>query len=159
MSETHTIGIGEYMVAHNPCELVTIGLGSCVGTALYDSGTSVGGLSHIMLPDSTQARNTNPGKFVDTAIPLTIHDMVGIGAKKARITAKIVGGAHMFAGIKGNTMDIGARNISAVKKKLKEEHIKIVGEDLGGNKGRTIRFDLVSGKVLVKTVRGVDKEL
>ena len=91
--------------------------------------------------------------------PVNKKLMAGIGAKKARITAKIVGGAHMFAGIKGNTMDIGARNIAAVKKKLKEERIKIVGEDLGGSNGRTIRFDLVSGKVLVKTVRGVDKEL
>ena len=91
--------------------------------------------------------------------PVNKKLMAGIGAKKARITAKIVGGAHMFAGIKGNTMDIGARNITAVKTKLKEERIKIVGEDLGGSNGRTIRFDLVSGKVLVKTVRGVDKEL
>ena len=65
----------------------------------------------------------------------------------------------MFSGIKGNTMNIGERNTTAVKKKLKEKHIKIVGEDLGGSNGRTVRFDLVSGKVLVKTVRGVDNEL
>ena len=159
MSETHTIGIGEYRAAHNPCELVTIGLGSCVGIAPYDSRARVGGLSHIMLPDSTQARNTNPGKFADTAIPLMIHDMLGIGARKLRMVANIAGGAHMFSDIKGNTMDIGARNITAVKKKLKEERIKIVGEDLGGSNGRTVRFDLISGKVLVKTVRGTDKEL
>ncbi|MEA3282042.1 MAG: chemotaxis protein CheD [Euryarchaeota archaeon] len=159
MNETYTIGIGEYRAAHNPCELVTIGLGSCVGIALYDSRAKVGGLSHVMLPDSTQARNTNPGKFADTAIPLTIHDMMDIGARKLRTIAKIAGGAHMFSGIKGNTMNIGERNIAAVKKKLTEEHIKIVAEDLGGSNGRTLRFDLVSGKVLVKTVRGVDKEL
>jgi len=83
-----------------------------------------------------------------------------IRVKEAEARDRIEGGAYMFSGIKGNTMNIGEQNITAVKKKkLKEKHIKIVGEDLGGSNGHTVRFDLVSGKVLVKTVRGVDKEL
>ena len=82
-----------------------------------------------------------------------------IRVKEAEAGDGIEGGAYMFSGIKGNTRNIGERNITAVKKKLKEKHIKIVGEDLGRSNGRTVRFDLISGKVLVKTVRGVDKEL
>jgi chemotaxis response regulator CheB len=82
-----------------------------------------------------------------------------IRVKEAEAGDGIEDGAYMFSGIKGNTRNIGERNITAVKKKLKEKHIKIVGEDLGGSNGRTVRFGLISGKVLVKTVRGTDKEL
>ena len=49
------VGIGEYRVARPPAVLVSLGLGSCVGVALYDPERKVGGLAHIMLPSSNGA--------------------------------------------------------------------------------------------------------
>ena len=94
-----TIGISDLKVCRPPDVLVTYALGSCVGICLLDSVAGVGGLSHIMLPDSTQATNgaATPMRFADTAIPMLIREMVKLGASRNRIKAKIAGGAVMFA--------------------------------------------------------------
>jgi chemotaxis receptor (MCP) glutamine deamidase CheD len=50
------IGIGGLDVSKNNASIVTLGLGSCIGIALYDSVVKIGGLSHVMLPDSSRSR-------------------------------------------------------------------------------------------------------
>ena len=81
-----TIGIGDLKVCKSPDVLVTYALGSCVGICLLDSSAGVGGLSHIMLPDSTTGVNSaaNPMRFADTAIPMLIREMERLGAVCAR---------------------------------------------------------------------------
>ncbi len=54
-----------------PGLLTTIGLGSCVGIALYDKQNKIAGLAHIMLPSSKEIKNNeNKAKFADTGIQL-----------------------------------------------------------------------------------------
>ena len=73
-------------------------LGSCIGIAIRDPITKIGGLAHIMLPDSTQIKNnTNLYKFADTGIDELIRLLILKGASKQRLVAKIAGGAQMFA--------------------------------------------------------------
>ena len=114
-----TIGISDLKVCRPPDVLVTYALGSCVGICLLDSATGVGGMSHIMLPDSTQATNgaATPMRFADTAIPMLVNEMVKMGANRSRIRAKIAGGAVMFAAT-SDRFNIGERNIAAVKSAL-----------------------------------------
>ena len=91
------VGMADLAATIAPQNLVTIGLGSCVGICLYDKATKVGGLAHIMLPDSTQGRTMqNKAKYADTAIEVLLEEMTKLGAQKRRITAKIAGGAKMF---------------------------------------------------------------
>jgi chemotaxis protein CheD len=148
------VGIADLNIVSYPGKLITVGLGSCIGIAIYDKVSNFGGLAHIMLPDSTQFNNiTNPYKFADMAIPLLIEKMEANGAKKRNMVAKIAGGASMFSfSDKSMVMDIGARNSVAVKSALVRVSIPIISEDVGGNKGRTIIFDTVNGIVQVKTV-------
>jgi chemotaxis protein CheD len=129
-------------------------LGSCIGIALYDKTTKVAGLAHIMLPDSTQFKsNTNPMKFADLAIPMLIEKMEKQGCNKRNIVAKIAGGASMFNfSDKSIISDIGKRNSDAVKKALKEVAIKIIAEEIGGNKGRTMILKANDGSVILKVV-------
>jgi chemotaxis protein CheD len=133
---------------------MTIGLGSCIGIALYDKTLKVAGLAHIMLPDSTQFKsNTNPMKFADLAIPILIEKMEKQGCKKRNLIAKIAGGASMFNfSDKSIISDIGKRNGDAVKKTLKDEDIPIIAEEIGGNKGRTMMIYASNGKVILKVV-------
>ena len=133
---------------------MTIGLGSCIGIALYDRMLKVAGLSHIMLPDSTQFKNvSNPMKFADSAVPILIEKMQKQGCKKQNIVAKIAGGASMFNfSDKSIISDIGKRNSEAVKKALKDIGIPIVAEDTGGDKGRTMILEASTGKVTLKIV-------
>jgi chemotaxis protein CheD len=155
------VGIADLNVVMSPDRLITVGLGSCIGIALYDSVRGIGGLAHIMLPDSKQFNATaNPMKFADTAIQILIEKMQKMGAKKSNITAKIAGGASMFSfSDKNMIMDIGTRNCTAVKSALLNESIPIKAEDTGGNKGRTMIFDVSNGAVQIKTVGMGIKEI
>ena len=97
MSEIIKVGMADLKVCTYPDSLTTLGLGSCVGIALYDSVTKVTGLAHIMLPDSTKiTKNENIAKFADTGIAETLRLMLLQGANRKRIVAKIAGGADMF---------------------------------------------------------------
>lgn len=140
--------------ARHPGALTTLGLGSCVGVALYDRITKIAGLAHVMLPDSTQIKNnSNIAKFADTATVKLLQDMIMLGAKKETITAKLAGGAQMFAfNHSSDLMRIGARNVSAAQKILGDLNIPIIAQDTGANYGRTIELFTDDGKLLVKTI-------
>lgn len=148
------VGIADLNLVMYPEKIMTIGLGSCIGIALYDKSLKVAGLAHIMLPDSTQFKNvTQPLKFADLAIPILIDKMLKKGCKKHELVAKIAGGASMFNfSDKSMISDIGSRNAEAVKKALGKEGIPILAENTGGNKGRTMILDSEDGKVLLKIV-------
>lgn len=148
------VGIADLNVALSPDRLITVGLGSCVGIALFDKFQGIGGLAHIMLPDSSLFSTVNnPMKFADLAIPILVDKMEKMGATRRNIKAKIAGGAAMFNfSDKSMIMDVGNRNSIAVKTALDKLSIAIVGEDIGGNKGRTMIFDTSSGNVQIRTV-------
>ena len=65
--------------------------------------------------------------------------MTMLGANKARLTAKIAGGAQMFS-VNSTVFNIGERNVAAVKQVLASYRIKIVAEETGANFGRTQFF-------------------
>lgn len=146
-----TIGIGDLKVCKSPDVLVTYALGSCVGICLLDSSAGVGGLSHIMLPDSTTGVNSaaNPMRFADTAIPMLIREMERLGASRSRLRAKIAGGATMFA-LANDKFNIGDRNVTEVKKMLAKERIPILAEDTGADYGRTVFFYPETGVMEVR---------
>lgn len=156
MSESRVIKVGmaDLSIAKEPDILTTLGLGSCVGIALYDPSTKIGGLAHIMLPDSTQIKNNeNKAKFADTAIEVLVQQMVKEGVRRNKLVAKIAGGAHMFE-FKNmdDMMRIGTRNVTAVIQILKEAHIPIIAQDTGENYGRTIELHTLTGVLRVKTI-------
>ena len=145
------VGIADYKIATPPDKLITIGLGSCVGIAIYDKITKVGGLSHIMLPDSTMfTREIKLEKFADLAIPKMVDEMGRLRARN--LVAKIAGGASMFNfPDKKLVSDIGSRNVMAVEKLLRQLHIPILASHTGGNIGRTMIVNLDSFQVNIRT--------
>jgi chemotaxis protein CheD len=155
LSVTIRVGMAEYKAAKSPATLITLGLGSCVGVVLYDNFRKIGGLAHVMLPDSKLSgkKDYNPGKFADTAIDALIQDMLRLGVERRNIVSKIAGGAQMFQ-IKSenNIMQIGKRNVEAVKAKLSQLRIKLIAEDVEGNYGRTIEFFCETGELTIKTI-------
>lgn len=161
MAELIKVGMADYKVGRNPASLISYGLGSCVGIAVYDPVSKIGGLAHIMLPDSTQARSTeNPAKFADTCLPLMLEDMIKQGASRGRLWAKIAGGAQMFTFANAtDIMRVGERNSEAVRLVLKKLDMKIIAEDCGGNYGRTVELKLENGVFRIKTIDKGEKEL
>lgn len=148
------VGMADLKVCKAPDALTTLGLGSCVGVALYDPVTKISGLLHCMLPDSTQIKNnSNVAKFADTGIDELIRQMVALGASKSRLVAKMAGGAQMFAMTTTNdSLRVGERNAVAARTKLKQYNIRLLAEDCGKNYGRTVEFSSESGEYLIKAV-------
>ncbi len=161
MAELIKVGMADYKVGRAPATIISYGLGSCIGVSLYDPKTKVGGLLHIMLPDSTQSRSSeNPAKFADTGLPLMLADVIKLGASKTRLVAKMAGGAQMFAFANASDiMKVGLRNAEAVKAILKKNGIRLLAEDTGGNYGRTVQIDLETGVYTVKTMVKGEKEI
>jgi chemotaxis protein CheD len=150
------IGIGEYRVGSFP--MMTIGLGSCIGLTMYDPNLKLGAMVHIMLPESS-GRMDRPGKYVDTAVPLLVNELVALGCKNRSIIAKIAGGACMFEYF-GTNLNIGERNAGKVRILLKEHNVKLAAEDVGGKVGRSVTFlPSNDGKVSIRRADGTSSNL
>ena len=134
--------------------LITIGLGSCVAIVLYDPVARVGGMAHVLLPSPALSRHdANPAKFPQTATPRLIELMGKEGASPRRMTARLIGGASMFASLAApGTIQMGERNIVACRQALYHEGIALTGEATGGEFGRTVRLWVADGRVEVSTV-------
>jgi len=163
MSEELMADMGRYVIAHNPAILIALGLGSCIGCAVWDREKHIGGMAHVMLPESRECSKGNEGlnmnKFADIAIAAMVQEMKQKGCTFNHMNAKIAGGAHMFRGvIETETMDIGKRNDAAVREELQKLGIPLIAHDTGGSVGRTVRFDTATGKISIKTKDGM-KEL
>lgn len=148
------VGMADLKACKCPDSLTTLGLGSCIGVALYDPVTKVSGLLHCMLPDSTQIRNnSNVAKFADTGIDELIRQMTLLGANRTRLVAKMAGGAQMFALSSANdSLRVGERNAQATREKLKQLNIRLLAEDCGLNYGRTVEFYSETGEYVIKAV-------
>ena len=152
MSKEIIVEVSSFYIAGNPTQLMCLGLGSCLGIAMYEPQAKLGGLAHAMLPLFQEGRNkTNLAKYVDTSIYLMVDGILEKGGKKNNIYVKLVGGSRMFANITDDTLDIGRRNIKAAHETLKKERIKLKAEEVGGTCGRTIYFDLTTGKIQIRT--------
>ncbi len=154
MGEVIKVGMADLKTCLPPNTITTLGLGSCVGVAIRDTSNKVGGLAHVMLPDSTAIRNsqTNIAKFADTGVVELVRQMEALGAVRRRMVAKIAGGATMFAmSSKSSAMQVGDRNVEAVKAKLKELGIPLLAQDTGLNYGRTVIFNPETGDFIIKT--------
>ncbi|MCR5343840.1 MULTISPECIES: chemotaxis protein CheD [unclassified Butyrivibrio] len=161
MSQIIKVGMADLNICVSPDGITTLGLGSCVGIAVRDPVTKIGGLAHIMLPDSKEIKNnSNIPKFADTGIDELIKQVVGKGANKSRLVAKIAGGAQMFAFNSGNaTMRVGERNVAATIKKLKELGIPILAQDTGDSYGRTVIFYPENGDFVIRAVGKPEKTI
>lgn len=150
------VGIADVKIGNTAEKLRTSGLGSCVGIVIYDDSRKIAGMAHIMLPDSSMAREgqVNRFKFADTALEDLVVLLIKAGGIKYRLKAKMAGGAQMFQfKSTSDMMRIGPRNIESVRMKLAQLKIPIISEDVGGESGRTIVFDPDTSELHIRKVR------
>lgn len=159
MSEIIRVKIADLAVIKDDGLLVTVGLGSCVGIALYDGVSRVAGLAHVLLADSTMFKTQdNLAKFADTAIPLLASEMSRQGARNGRLAAKIAGGSQLFS-FENSAISVGERNIQMVRQTLSKLRIPLLAEDVGGSTGRTMKVYVREGRVTVAVAGGEEKEI
>jgi chemotaxis protein CheD len=135
--------------------LITYSLGSCIGLSIWDQVNKVGGMLHFMLAESTispEKAKIQPGMFADTGIPTLFKSAYALGAEKKNIIVKVAGAAQLMDA-KG-VFNIGKRNHLALRKILWRNNVMIDKEDVGGFEGRTMRLEIGTGRVLIKSKTG-----
>lgn len=157
---TIVVGVGDCrLTAGDESELVTYALGSCIGVAIWDPAALVGGLLHLMLPDSKAHPGTvaseQPFRYADTGIPRLFRTAYELGAAKRRLIVRLAGGASILDN--EGTFNIGRKNHAAVRRILWQAGVMIQGEDVGGSVSRTARLDVGTGRFLVRDSRDQER--
>ena len=145
------VGVADMKTSDDPeVTLVTHSLGSCMGLAVYDPQSKVGGMLHYMLPESSspERAKSKPLMFADTAIPLLFKSCYELGAVKRRMVVKVTGGSQILDPTE--QFMIGKRNYAALRKILFRNNVLINAEDIGGSVSRTMRLSIATGEISVK---------
>jgi chemotaxis protein CheD len=145
------VGVSDAKISREAdVNLMTYALASCVGIAIHDPVSGVGGLLHYLLPDScldlARAREC-PWMFADVAIPLFFQQAYRVGAEKSRLRVIVAGGAQVHA---KSSLDIGRKNQLAMRHILGRSGVSVDAEDVGGSDIRTLRLEIGSGRLMVR---------
>lgn len=154
------VDIADLVVSKDPeATLITYSLGSCIGVAIWDPVTKVGGMLHYMLPEasvSPEKAKTLPAMFCDTGVPLLFKSAYALGAEKRRLKVKIAGGSQLLD--EAGTFVIGKRNYLAIRKMFYQNGVLIDAEDVGGSLSRTMTLNIGTGCVTIRS-RNAEKTL
>lgn len=150
----HSVGMGQLAASREPDEsLRALGLGSCIGIAVWDPVARVGGMAHVVLPESAiSSLGSPPGKYADLAVPALMQSVGRLGAAPSRLVCNIAGGAQMFGESNSAVLNIGLRNAVAVRAALAAAGVQVRAAQTGGSVGRTLELLVGSGVVRVRTV-------
>lgn len=153
------IGVGDLGVANNPAiTLSTYALGSCVGVVAWDPLERVGGMLHLMLPDSRISPDkaiTQPAMFADTGLPALFRALKGLRVQPQRLRILVTGGACVLCD--ADVFKIGERNVRAVTEHLAASRLPVAHWSVGGTINRTVHFEVGSGAVTLKTPVGSER--
>jgi chemotaxis protein CheD len=155
------VGVADMKVSNNPEEsIITYSLGSCIGLVIYDPVVKVGGMLHYMLPDSSIDKGkaaARPYMFADSGIPRLFKTAYNLGAVKQRMKVYVAGGAEILD--QTGFFNIGKRNYMALKKMFFKNNMMINKQAVGGNINRTIRIEIGTGDIYVKTSGGKEVKI
>ena len=155
----HFVNIAEMKVCREPDTVYAVGLGSCIGVVMFDPSTKIAGMLHVLLPSSEgfdMSKNVKT-KFADLGVKVLLEAMLKEGARKQSLWAKMAGGAMMFPSKSDLVGTVGERNIAACRKSIQELGIRLIAEDVGGTKGRTVELNTTTGELKVKIVQVGEK--
>ncbi len=130
---------GEQLISDDSDVVLTTILGSCVSCCMRDPKIGIGGMNHFLLPGGDERTGVRYGL---QAMELLINRLLGAGARRDRLEAKLFGGGRLVRGLS----DIGRQNAEFAEKFLKDEGIAYLGGSLGGDNARRIQYWPVSGR-------------
>ena len=152
MSAVTYVNIAEMAVSDRPDDLlVAPNLGSCLGVAIYDPRTRLGGLVHCLLPlsqsDPEKARQ-RPLMYVDTGVAALLTELLKRGAQKRDLEIIVAGGSAINDA--SSTFEIGKRNFTVLRKLLWKNNLLIKAHDIAGEHPRTVSLAIESGRVMIR---------
>ena len=155
------VGIADMQLSKDPgVVLITHGLGSCIGLAVYDPVARVGGLLHYMLAEVENHEEKAaqlPLMFGESGIPKLFRSAYALGAVKTRMIVKIAGGASLIDS--GGIFNVGKRNFLLARKLMWKNGVTITAEDVGDRISRTMALEIDTGHVWITSPGRQRKEL
>ncbi len=147
------IGVGDMAVSNNTeAVMSTYALGSCIGLVGYDPLVKVGGILHLMLPDSNVSPSkaaAQPAMFADTGLPQFFRQLASFKTRATRLQLFVAGGANVILG--HDPFRIGERNMRATLEFLARNGYVVKQAQVGGSVNRTLHLELATGSVRIKT--------
>jgi chemotaxis protein CheD len=139
---------GQLFVSPESYAVTTI-LGSCVSVCLWDPLTKIGGINHFLLPADV-GDDQAPLRFGNLAVRELIEEVLAVGGEPARLRAKLFGGACVLEAFRSRQNHLGTKNVQIAREILDSADIPIIGEDVGGDRGRKLIFHMDNGSAWVK---------
>ncbi len=152
-SRTLHVGQGEHHVSADPGVVITTILGSCIAACIRDPQARLGGMNHFLLPEGDVGSDTEAARrYGVNAMERLINSLLGAGARRERLEAKLFGGASMFDRLR----DIGTENAAFAHRFLQAEGIVVIGGDTGGHQARRVRFWPATGQAQQRLLTDAD---
>ena len=164
MATTTNVDMGETGLERAAgLRLQACGLGACVGLCLYEPSAQVALLVHVVLPQTVPMGKASatplPGKCADTALGYALAEIARCGGQIHSVRAALVGGAQIFSPPTAgggpaalSRLEIGPRNVLALREQLARVGVPLCAEDTGGHGGRTVTLEAGTGHVWVRPV-------
>ncbi len=136
---------GEYHVTKKQMSIDTL-LGSCVSVCLYNSRNGFAAMNHFLLDRPTDEQTTDIGRYGITSTDQIISTLMSVDDNPFNYRAQIFGGAAVVDALT-DSRNIGGRNMLVAQEVLDSYHIRVIKKDVGGTRGRRIKFDTASNTV------------
>jgi len=154
---TYYLKPGEMYLSQKPAIITTI-IGSCLCVTMHMQ-SKLSSICHAVLPNSREAQMIKGTfQYVDTSIEWMLDQFNNNGIKPGEIEIKMFGGAEIYSGgyHPNNSTSVGWNNIDAALDVFEKNIIKLKTWSIGGNKGRRLVFNTLTGEVAVKFVSKAD---
>jgi chemotaxis protein CheD len=149
-AENYFLKPGYIFLSVTPTIISTV-LGSSVSVCLYDRKRKVGGMNHFKLPVVADPMKST-AEYGNVSTLTLIRMMIEDGSKRRHIEAQIFGGAFRP---EASGPDVGNDNVRVARKVLARERLRVVSEDVGGQKGRKIVFDTAKNEIAIVRVEKI----
>ncbi len=150
---------GEFYVTNQEEVIVTV-LGSCISVCLTDRKNRIGGMNHFMLPvnakDNQSWREVNSlsARYGNFAMEFLINNIIRNGGERRYLEAKLFGGARVIA----RMSDVGEKNIAFIRQYTASEALKVIAEDMGGERPRKLVYNPLTGAVRLKMLKTLQND-
>ena len=145
---TEHIAAGQFKIGKATNDVYQAYLGTCVGLALFDKKTKIGGLIHILLPEPPSLPHSlYPEKYASSGVPMLIKGLLDLGASPGHMEATVAGGALVGPVSQQDiNLDIGGRTTDITVSILEAAGIKTIQSETGGFFTCTLELNMATGR-------------
>ena len=147
---------GEYHISKEPVIIETL-VGSCVSVCLYNTKSGQAAMNHFLQEQPASETASDIGQYGSTATEYIIKALMKFDSVPGHYRAQIFGGAVVIK-TSSHKSNIGQENIDIARKILANHRIRIIREEIGGTRGRRVRFDTSTNTVFCRFAGQVGKK-